>query len=203
LRDVSDAPETLEVPFQLSVADVRHGFVRTLLAQTPGLRALPLAWAAALAVLAVACRELARGTLQVAPPVVLFLLLALGFVVGVPAAIQTLAASSLRKAGGGEGRWRFRDDALQVQLGRTLQTLPWVEIHTLTVTRRAYLVHPRPGAFQLLPRRGLGAETEARIEAFLARAPRAKPFFLGWMSPAALISLAMGAYLAWTWLGRP
>ncbi len=200
---MSDAPEGFEVPVELNLGDVRHGFVRTLLAQTPGLRVLPLAWLAALAALAVALFQVAGGTLEAAPPVLGFLVLAAAFVVGVPLAVQTLAARSLARAGGGAGRWRFREDALQVQLGRTLQTLPWSGIHTVTRTRRAYLVHPRPGAFQLLPRRALDAKTEAAVQAFLDRAPRAKAFVLGWMSPAALISLALGAYLAWTWLSRP
>ncbi|MEM1417334.1 MAG: YcxB family protein [Myxococcota bacterium] len=198
----ADGPiAVLEVPVSLSVADVRHGFVRTLLAQTPGLRVLPVAWTAALAVLAVGLLELAKGTalgrLEGA-----FLAFAGLFVVGVPAVVHRVAARGLAAMGGPTGVWRFRADALQVQVGRMLQTLHWENVHTVTTTRRAYLVHPRPGAFHVLPRAGLDTAQTAEIEAFLAKAPRARPFVLGWMSPAALMSLAIGAYLAWTWLAE-
>ena len=188
-----------EIQVDLTEEEVRAGLLHTLLRQTPGLRAMPLMYLAAAAVLISGIVLLVRGHEPSLPEFVFTALCAL-YLVGVPMGLRTFAKASLR--GGARATYRFGDDTLRVQHGSTRVAHPWTDIFQVTETGRAFYVHPKPGVFLVFPKRALSDVDAVRRE-LRARVPRQRSAldWYAWLSPSLLFSLLLvaGVLVGWLW----
>lgn len=190
----------VEIEIDLTEEDVRAGLLHTLLRQTPGLRAMPLMYLGAAAVLITGIVLLARGH-RPTPPEFGFAALCAVYLVGVPAALRAFARTGLR--GGAHATYLFGDDALRVQVGSERVEHAWKDIFQITETRRAFYVHPKPGLFHILPKRDLQDVDAVRRE-FATRVSRRRSAldWYSWLSPSLVFSLLLivvGVLVGWLW----
>ena len=194
-------PEPIELRVDLEEADVRRGLFFTLVRHSPGLRFLPAFYALAAVGLSAGLYFVGRGR--------------------VPSGTASKARRASRRTARGmptsttrqtapkkssvperAATYRFRDEHVQIQSGEAVTTLPWAKLYQAHETRRAFYLHPKPGAFHVIPKRGLGETEREAVAAWLgAKAKKRRATeIVSWMSPSIALVLMLATYAVYLWL---
>jgi len=194
-------PLNLEVT--LREADVRAGLALTITRHTQGARFLPLFYVLSAVALSFGLWAVSNGH-RLDVPQAMFGVALVAFMLGVPGAIWRFARKSFAAVPEPRATWRLTADTLQLQSGDALTTLPWKDIHGVSETGRAFYVHPKPGAYLVLPKRDLDDGEAARVRVFFAQIPKRSRAaeMIAWLSPAALLVLGVAGYALYTFFTR-
>jgi len=194
-------PEPIELRVDLEEADVRRGLFFTLVRHSPGLRFLPAFYALAAVGLSAGLYFVGRGRVPSGTEL-FFGAVCLVVLVGIPLAVRRLARRAFEAVPERAATYRFRDEHVQIQSGEAVTTLPWAKLYQAHETRRAFYLHPKPGAFHVIPKRGLGETEREAVAAWLgAKAKKRRATeIVSWMSPSIALVLMLATYAVYLWL---
>lgn len=188
--------DPVSVQVELEESDVRKGMLFTLWRHTPGIRFAPIFFLFALAGFVLSLYGLASGEVERSPQFV-FLAICTLFLIGLPYAFFRLSKRAFEAVSYPGGEVRFSRENIRITINGELETYAWKALFEVREARGAILIHPKRGAFRIVPKRALGEHEESVRGAIARYGPPVRSRWIGWASPSGWMLFALVIYLTY------